>query len=200
MASSASSTSERSTRARRRISADGGGLVGPEGLVGDAPPAQPAAAAAISARRSTRIGAATRQASRRSRARPRSMSAAARGCCANRSRGWARRSPGSTPRRRISRSARGACRSGGLAIDYRAGGDRGSVDRALRPRHLPGGDRACQPTPPPSCAGWRARWPTGGLLILSTPNRTPLSRLAMITIARRDRADPARARTTGTSS
>ena len=56
------------------------------------------------------------------------------------------------------------------------------------------------PTRPRFVAGLASALAEGGLLILSTPNRTPLSRLAMITLGEgAARASP-RARTTGTSS
>ena len=77
--------------------------------------------------------------------------------------------------------ARAHAEAGGLAIDYRHGGVE-SIDGAFDLvtcleviEHV--ADREA------FARGLAARLAPGGLLILSTPNRTPLSRLALITLA-----------------
>ncbi len=79
-------------------------------------------------------------------------------------------------------AARVHARAAGLAIDYRAGGiealagERFDLVLSLEViEHV--GDR------PAFVRGLAGALAPGGLLILSTPNRTPLSRLAMITVA-----------------
>jgi 2-polyprenyl-6-hydroxyphenyl methylase/3-demethylubiquinone-9 3-methyltransferase len=79
-------------------------------------------------------------------------------------------------------AARVHAEAGGLAIDYRAGGIEGLGDERFDLvtcleviEHV--GDRTA------FVAGLAGAVAEGGLLILSTPNRTPLSRLAMIAVA-----------------
>jgi 2-polyprenyl-6-hydroxyphenyl methylase/3-demethylubiquinone-9 3-methyltransferase len=69
----------------------------------------------------------------------------------------------------------------GLAIDYRAGGVEGLDGRFDLVTSLEVIEHVSDPTG--FVRGLARVLADGGLLILSTPNRTPLSRLAMITIA-----------------
>ncbi len=69
----------------------------------------------------------------------------------------------------------------GLAIDYRAGGVEGLVGQYDLVTSLEVIEHVSDPAG--FVRGLARTLAEGGLLILSTPNRTPLSRLAMITVA-----------------
>ena len=78
-------------------------------------------------------------------------------------------------------AARAHAAGQGLAIDYRAGG----IETVAGERF----DLVCAmeviehvADPVPFAAGLAAALRPGGLLVLSTPNRTPLSRLALVTV------------------
>jgi len=77
--------------------------------------------------------------------------------------------------------ARAHADAAGLAIDYRAGG----IDAAEGQYDLVASLEVIEHVADPSgfVAGLAAALAPGGLLILSTPNRTALSRLALITLA-----------------
>ena len=127
------------------------------------------------------IGAATAPASRRLPGRPRSTSVAVRGCCASRSRGSVRAVTGVDAAAEAIAVARDHAARAGLAIDYRAGelatvaGQFDLVTSMEVIEHVA--------DPAVFVAQLADRLAPGGLLVMSTPNRTALSRLAMITLA-----------------
>ena len=120
-----------------------------------------------------------RQAARRQDAR--SMSAAARGCCASRSRGWARRSPGVDAAAENIEAARAPCRR--LGPGDRLPRTASSAALGLGTFDLvtcDGSDRACRRQARVRRRRWRDALAPGGLMVLSTPNRTPQSRLLLV--------------------
>ena len=82
--------------------------------------------------------------------------------------------------------ARAHAEGQGLAIDYRAMGAESLAagGRALRPGHIDGSHRACRQSVGSfvAAAGRIDSLTPGGLAVLSTPNRTARSRLALITL------------------
>ena len=77
--------------------------------------------------------------------------------------------------------AEGHAAQGGLAIDYRAGGIEGLADRFDLVTSLEVIEHVTDAAG--FVRGLAGAMAEGGLLILSTPNRTPLSKLALITLA-----------------
>lgn len=79
-------------------------------------------------------------------------------------------------------AAQAHAQAGGLAIDYRVGGTEAVADERF---DLVVSFEVIEHVPDPAVfvRALAAALAPGGLMLLSTPNRTPLSRLAMITLA-----------------
>ena len=128
------------SRAFRRA---GGRLVGPERRLGDAAQAEPGAARLRPRHDRPCIGRPTSMASSRWPARPRSTSAAARGCWPSRWRGSGRKVTAVDAAPEADRGGQGPCGGAG-AGDRLSRGRRGGGRGQVRPGHRDGGDRACR--------------------------------------------------------